>query len=132
MKLSYAIKKKFPKSGALKFCVWDEDNKRLFDSEAYADDSYDKRLLQCEVTSLSVSYGPYCGGASMAISIETGARERRELIEAAKKLQAHCEKMTDGGKAACAEKKCPFWQNYCILQADSPIGWDLSDQPGTS
>lgn len=132
MKLRYAIRKKFPDSKADRFCVWDDDCNRLFDSDDFVNDDYDSKLTDCEVLEMTVSCGPYGRNSVMSITIDTGARERRELIAAVKKIQAHCERVSQGGTVPCTADRCPYWQDYCILKAESPLGWDLNDQPGTS
>lgn len=117
MKLGYCIKNKFPGSEAERFVVWDDDYKRLFDSEAYAAGNYDKELLKCQVESASVSSGPFGVNARMDIYVNTGAVERRELKAAALKLKANCE------KRKC--KGCFFWSGFCQLEDKTPSEWIL-------
>lgn len=117
MKLGYCIKNKFPDSEAEQFVVWDDDYKRLFDSEEYASGNYDKELLKCSVESASVSSGPFGVNATMNLYVNTGAVERRELKAAALKLQDNCK------NRKC--KGCLFWTGSCQLGDKTPSEWIL-------
>lgn len=120
MNLKYAIQKKFPKSHAKRFRVWDEDNNELFDSTAYAAGDYDKKLLDKVVLNVSESTVLYSNETTMHITVETGAKRMQELIKAAAVIQRHCYERSE-----C--KVCPFWKDFCVLRDNAPSGWDLSE-----
>ena len=121
MNLKYAIQKKFPKSHASQFRVWNEDNKELFDYAAYTSGNYDKRLLDKVVIDTSVGTVLYSNATTMHITVDTGVKRMRELIEAATAIQQHCE------NSKCDSEECPFYKGFCVLlRDDGPAMWDLS------
>lgn len=124
MNLKYAIQKKFPKSHAKQFRVWDENNNELFDSAAYAKGDYDRRLLDKVVIEVSESTVLYSNLTVMHITVDTGVKRMQELIKAAIIIQEHCE------SAKCNSEACPFYKGFCVLRDEAPAGWDLSEREG--
>lgn len=120
MNLKYAIQKKFPKSHASQFRVWDENNNELFDYASYESGNYDKRLLDKVVINTSVITALYSNATTLHITVDTGVKRMQELIEAAISIQKHCE------ISKCNSETCPFWKDICVLRDDAPSGWDLS------
>lgn len=119
MNLKYAIQKKFPKSHANQFRVWDENNNELFDSAAYAKGDFDKRLLDKVVIEVSESTVLYSNLTVLHITVDTGVKRMWELIKAAITIQQHCD------ISKCNSETCPFWKDFCVLRDDGPAGWDL-------
>ena len=121
MNLKYAIQKKFPKSNANRFRVWDELDNELFDSAAYASGDYDKRLMDKVVTDTSIITALYSNESTMSITIDTGVKRMQELIEYAIVIKQHCE------SSKCDSEVCPFYKGFCVLlRDDGPAWWDLS------
>lgn len=119
MNLKYAIQKKFPKSHASQFQVWDENNHKLFDCASYASGNYDKRLLDKVVIEVSEATVLYSGATTLHITVDTGVKRMQELIEAAITIKNHCD------ISKCNSEKCPFWKDTCVLRDVAPSGWDL-------
>lgn len=122
MTLDKAIKLKFPKSGAARFTVWDELNRIRFSSEMYEKGEYPAHLLNKPVTGISI--GCLVGGSEvMCITVDTGEKAMQELLDAAYKLQSHCEQIMKDPNHSC--KDCIFHDNRCVLRDDAPAGWDI-------
>lgn len=119
MNLKYAIQKKFPKSHASQFRVWDENNNELFDNASYASGNYDKRLLDKVVIEVSEVTVLYSNATTFNITVDTGVKRMHELIEAAITIQKHCD------ISKCNSEKCPFWKDICVLQNVEPSAWNL-------
>ena len=121
MTLDKAIKLKFPKSGAQRFTVWDERSRIRFNSEMYEKGEYPEHLLNKPVTEISI--GCMVGGAkALCITVDTGEKVMQELLDAAYKLQTHCEQIMKDPKRSC--KDCIFRNDRCVLR-DEPAVWDI-------
>ena len=120
MNLKYAIQKKFPKSHASQFLVWDENSNKLFDYASYSSGNYDKRLLDKVVIEVSEATVLYSGMTTLHITVDTGVKQMKELIEAAITIKNHCD------ISKCSSETCPFWKDICMLQNVIPSGWNLS------
>ena len=119
MNLKYVIQKKFPKSHASQFRVWDENNNELFDYAQYASGNYDKRLLDKVVIGVSETTVLYSNTTILHITVDTGVKRMQELIDAAITIKHHCD------ISKCDSETCPFSTDICVLRNLAASRWEL-------
>lgn len=121
MNLKQVIEKKFPKTGAERFTVWDELGNKRFTSEDYERGDYLKNLLRCKVIEATESCGPFGSNSVLTITVETGDKRKLELLKAARTIQENC------AYSRCSD--CVFHNlaGFCTLGDQAPLSWSLPD-----